>query len=196
LNGDVSIEGTSLDIKNEEICITNFDDNIFVSWDSTLECDEVAAAVCDGKKGIECTSKNADLTKAKNLKIKIGKIELEFTPQEYLFFNKNHSDALSCRIGDPETLRGGRICNNETTKWGVGKLFFQKAFPLFEFKNDGSSTLKFLKSYNFPDKHETNWFFRWGYILLIILLIIVIVVFVVLILKKKKNRDSEDYTQV
>lgn len=83
----MSIEGTSLNIKNEEICVSNFDDNIFVSWDSTMECDEIAATVCNGKKGIECTKDNADLKLAKNLKIKIGKMELEFTPDEYIFFD-------------------------------------------------------------------------------------------------------------
>lgn len=141
------MKGTSLDFENEDICVTNFDDNIFVSWDSAIQCDEIAAIVCDGKKGIDCNKSNADLTKAASLKIKIGKVELEFKPEDYLYFDKDHKNALSCRIGDPEAIRGVKLCDDAKTKWAVGKLFYEKAFPLFSYKNDGSSTLKFLKDY-------------------------------------------------
>ena len=196
MKGDVNVEGTSLNFKNEDICVTNMDNNVLVSWDFTIQCDEIAAMVCDGKKGVDCNSSNADLTKASNLKIKIGKIELEFKPEDYLFFDSSHKNALTCRLGDPGAVRGGYLCDNATTKFAVGKLFYERAFPLFSYNKDGSSTLKFLKEYTFPDKHTKNWFLRWGYLLLIILLVSIIVIFVLLILKKKNSSQSEEYQAV
>lgn len=77
----------------------------------------------------------------------------------------------------------------------IGKLFYEKAYPLFEFKNDGTSSLTFLKNYDFPNKHK-NWFSSWGYILLIVLLIILIAIFVFLLLKKKRSESGDSYTNL
>lgn len=72
--------------------MTTFDENIFISSNSSIECDEVIALICDGKKGLDCTKENADYSKAKNLVITIGKLTAEFTPEEYLYVDTNHKN--------------------------------------------------------------------------------------------------------
>ena len=109
------------------------DDNIFVSSNAGIECDELAAIVCDGKKGLDCTDKNSDFSKAKDLEISFGEFKVTFKPQEYLYSDKDRKGAISCRFGDPEGLRGGRICDADKTEFAVGKLFFEKLFPVLTF---------------------------------------------------------------
>ena len=51
------------------MCLTNQDDNIIVTSNAFIQCDEIKKVVCDGKVGLDCTKDNVDFKKASNLKI-------------------------------------------------------------------------------------------------------------------------------
>lgn len=103
-----------------------------------------------------------------------------------MFVDTNHGNAIGCRIGDPEGLRGGRYCNHQTTEFGLGKLFFQKAYPLLTFKQDETVNVSFINHYDFPSKHGINLLKYWW-----ILLIVLVVLIVIFLVVKKKSSDEE-----
>lgn len=82
--------------------------------------------------GLDCTNSNADYSKAKDLKVKIGKLEVSFKPEDYLFVNKENKNMIECRIGDPETIRSMELCD-KNTEFALGKLFYEKYFPVITY---------------------------------------------------------------
>ena len=178
------------------MCLTNQDDNLIVTSNAFIQCDEIKKIICDGKVGLDCTKDNADYSKASNLRVQLGDLVVEVKPEDYLYVDTDNKNMIECRIGDPELLRSMELCD-VNTEFAVGKMFFQKFNPVLTFNKNGTSSIRILKEYEFPKSESSNSILKYWWILLIIL-IIIILVFIVMKNRKKNDVEvdnGEDYTR-
>jgi hypothetical protein len=190
--GSFNIENTSINTNTQKICFSNSDNNLIITNDNFNQCEELQKLACGGKFGSGCNRGIADLTKLKNLSIKLGETEVVFTPEEYLFFDEN--DVLSCRIGDPGEMRILDFCD-KNTEFAVGKLFYDKYYPVLTFKKNSSASFTLLKSFNFPSTSDTNFWLIFIWILAVVLILAVIAL-VVYLRKKSSNDKDENYKKI
>lgn len=97
---------------------------------------------------------------------------------------------IECRIGDPELLRSMELCD-PSTEFALGKMFFSKFYPVMSFNKNGTSTIRILSKYDFPEKKSSTNILKYWWILLI-LLIIIILIFVIMKTRKKNDVEVED----
>lgn len=180
--------------EKKKICFSNFENDLFISNDFLNFCEDIQKIACDGKIGNQCKFDNSDFTKIKNLKFNFGNSEIEFFPEEFLFFDENKN--LKCRFGNFNNLKENGLCEN-SDELAVGKIFYSKLFPVFKFENE-KTFLIFLKNYDFLKKIDKLTFYLIiGGISLVILVFLFLIIFK--LLKSKKGIDldfEENYTKI
>jgi len=187
--GDSQIKYT-----DTQVCFANTANDLIVVIDGQSQCDYVRATVCGGKLGNDCTKTIYDPKQAPKITIAFGSTVLEFTGDDYIYFDNN---VLQCRFGDLSDVRSQRVCS-DGTEFAVGRLFFAKYMPVIHFLGGGKTKLELITSYNFkpgpgpgpgPDgKGLSIWI-----ILGIIALVIVIGLLVFFFLRKRNSDNTEEH---
>lgn len=192
-NGSMVIDGTSINFQNENICFSNSDNNLIITNDSFNQCEELQKLACNGEIGAKCNKDNADLSKIPSLTVKLEEFEVQFSSEEFMFFDSDNN--LSCRIGDPGDLRILDLCDRNT-EFALGKMFYQKYYPVLTFKKDLTSSFSFLKTYDFPkeDSESNFWLIFWW--ILAIIIILAIIVFIVVVRKRQREKNGDDYRNI
>jgi hypothetical protein len=186
VNANIDFISPAWSFKNTKACL-NTDDLLIQVDDSTDRCDAVKSLICNGKIGPDCVRSIADFSKAPKLTIDLEGTKFDFTPQEYLYYEK---DVVECRFGDTGDLRTNGACSGDAVL-GIGKFFLRKHIPVFKFRYGGKSSIVLLNNYNAPDDVPSGNRFIW----LIIggIAAVVAIVVIVLVVLRKKPESDEDY---
>ena len=185
---DFELEKTDWVHKKKKLCITNALSEIIISVDNLNMCDSVKTIACDNKIGNACKRKDINLTKLPNLIFKIKDKKIVIPGIDYIYFSDDN--VLQCRFGDMASLRPMQVCDRNA-EFAIGKMFFDKFYPVFKFKKDGNSELAFLDEYIFDE--NSNGFY-WIIAAFICFLIIAVIIFI--LIKKKRVSDMEFYSEV
>ena len=148
LQGDLSLPDTEYQLQNRRFCLSSTASEIVQVIDALEFNRSVQRLACGGKVWTDCTRANADLSKLQPLTLIFSGAQFTFSPQEYVFFGRH--EELKTRIGDIWSMRSDQQCP-PGTELGLGKLFFQKYFPLFTFTTDGKSKLSLLDKLEIKD---------------------------------------------
>ena len=89
MKGSIKLEGTTIDYKDTEICVTNQTDEFVGVPDAFIKCDEIKKILCG--KVVGCKKDNADLKKLKDLTIVFGKVSLNVSPKELIYFDDKNN---------------------------------------------------------------------------------------------------------
>jgi hypothetical protein len=187
LNANIDFISPAWSFKNKKACF-NTDDLLIQVEDSTPRCNAVKSLVCNGKIGPDCVRSIADLNKAPKLVIDLEGTKFEFTPQEYLYYEK---DVVQCRFGDIGGLRNNGACSGDTVL-GIGKFFLRKHIPVFKFRYGAKSSIVLLNNYNAPDDLLFSNGFNWP-IVGGIAAVVAIAAIIFVVLRKKPVSDQEYY---
>lgn len=185
VTGDLSLPGTEYDLRGKSFCLTTLSNEIIQTIDADDFQRRIQEVACSGKYWTDCTKKEADLKKLSPLAITFGTVLFVFSPEEYTYFGDN--GVLMARVGDIGIMRSDRQCP-PNSEFGLGKLFFQKYFPLFTFMKDGAAQLTFLQKLDVKEEPQKPWV-----LIGIAIAIVLIALAIFLYLKPKTAPASEEY---
>lgn len=181
--GDVSLDGTPFNYKQQKICLNTMVNELFGVIDSLVWCDQVKKMVCDGDTK-HCTKSKADLTLAPTVTMKFGDNTLKFTHEDYIFFV---DDDLNCRIGDICDPRSEETCADDT-EVVLGKLFFVKYTPILNLDiASGATSVTLVSYFKAPKESVLVWL-----IIAIVAAIIAAATLVYIVVKQKKEDADGD----
>ena len=183
VTGALNLPGTEYDLKDKSFCLTTLSNEIIQTIDAEDFQRRIQEVACSGKYWTDCTKKVADLKKLSPLTVTFGTAAFVFSPEEYTYFDSK--DVLMARVGDIGTMRSDRQCP-PNTEFGLGKLFFQKYFPLFTFTKDGAAQLSFLSKLEVKDEPQKPW------ILIAIAVAVVFLAIVIFLCLKPKTAPAAD----
>ena len=139
----------------------------------------------------KCTHSKADLSKAPIIKLNLGNHTLEFTSDDYVYFEDNN---LQCRFGDICDQRSEGVCAQDT-EVVLGKQFFEKYTPLISINREsGLNTITLLTYFKAPKERVLIWL-----IIGIIAAVIAVLALIFIILKRRKNdevQEEDEYKQI
>lgn len=110
MKASASIGNTSFNFKDEKMCFTSSSEHIINIHSPIVLCNEILKSICDDIK--KCTKEKANFSKAKNLIFNFKSKQLEFSPQEYLYFDKDEN--VKCDFGSTFLIRGIGECLPDT----------------------------------------------------------------------------------
>ena len=79
--------------------------------------------ICKDENVLNCNKSNTDISKAPELKFKVGDAEIVFEGNEYLFYDEK-SNRVNCRFNWIISVRSNDC--DEETDIAVGRLFYSK----------------------------------------------------------------------
>ena len=191
-----SVKSTSIDFKNhskmenQTLCFSNDYKNLLSFTGANEQCKEIINLICKDQK-----CKEIDIQKAPRIIIKMVKYEYEFFGKEYLYSTKDDQDKVTihCRFEEPS---GNENCiQNDII---VGKLFFNKYIPVFNFKTVKDNKDQIYKAslgfLPYFDTYKPNPNLKYAIIGVGVAIILVLIM--IFLVNRMKKSTSEDYSEI
>ena len=190
IDGDIHLGDTQFNYTKQKMCLSTMGNELFGVINSLVWCDQVRKMVCDNDTK-NCTKAKADLTLAPKITFNIPNHKLEFTHEDYLYFQ---DDDLQCRFGDICDQRSEDVCAPDT-QVVLGKLFFAKLTPMFQIApTTRQRSIVLLWNFKAPKERVLLWL-----IIGIIAAVIALIALIYIILKKRKDvgeQNDDEYNEV
>lgn len=190
IDGGIALGDTQFKYSNQRMCLSSMGNELFGVIDSLVWCDQVKKMVCDNDTK-NCTKAKADLTLAPVITINIPNTKLEFTHEDYIYFQ---DDDLQCRFGDICDQRAEGVCAPDT-EVVLGKLFFTKQTPMFEVEAlTGVRKITLLWNFKAPKERVLLWL-----IIGIIAAVVALIALIYIVVKKRKDvgeQNDDEYEEV